>query len=236
MGVQMKFNGGATVAADQVIANGTDRMMARRAVLMCRRWFLMLLTLSASPGLAATSAGDLAAVQAHLRVVETMTADFSQTDRAGKTLTGTLTLKKPGKIRFQYEKGVPILVVSDGKALWFLDYSVGQKQRWPIGNSPLGVLLDPSKDATRYAKVVPGFDPRIVSVEASDPKHPEYGRITLVFARVATAPGGLMMQGWVALDAQNNRTTVRLSNQRFNIPVAGNVFAFNEPRARSGRN
>ena len=186
--------------------------------------------------IAAPATGDLAAVQAHLGVVETMTADFSQTDRAGKTLTGVLTLKKPGKIRFQYQKGVPILVVSDGKALWFLDYSVGQKQRWPIGNSPLGVLLDPGKDATRYARVVPGFDPRIVSVEASDPKHPEYGRITLVFARAPDSPGGLMMQGWVALDAQNNRTTVRLSNQRFNAGVPDRTFEFNDPRPRSGRN
>ena len=179
--------------------------------------------------------GDLTAVQQHLRAVETMTAGFTQTDRNGKVLTGTLTLKKPGRIRFQYEKGVPILIVGDGKALWFLDYSVGQKQRWPIANSPLGVLLDPDKDITRFATLVPG-DGRLVSVEARDPKHPEYGRITLVFARQASAPAGLMLQGWVALDSQGNRTTIRLSNQRFGIPVADNSFRFNEPRAATRRN
>ncbi|QQV79159.1 outer membrane lipoprotein carrier protein LolA [Sphingomonas aliaeris] len=163
-----------------------------------------------------------------------MTASFTQTDRVGKVLTGTLTLKKPGKIRFQYEKGVPILIVGDGKALWFLDYSVGQKQRWPIGNSPLGVLLDPTRDMTKVARVVPGNDPRIISVEAADPKHPEYGRITLVFARNASAPGGLMLQGWVALDAQNNRTTLRLTNQQFNAPISDGTFRFNDPRRNSG--
>ena len=45
-----------------------------------------------------------------------MTADFTQTDRNGKVLTGTFTLKKPGKLRFQYEKGVPILVALTGEA------------------------------------------------------------------------------------------------------------------------
>ena len=180
--------------------------------------------------------GDLAAVQTHLRSVETMVANFSQSDRNGKVLTGTLTLKQPGRIRFQYEKGVPILIVGDGKALWFLDYSVGQKQRWPIGNSPLGVLLDPTRDLSRFARVVPGGDSRIVSVEAQDPKHPEYGRITLVFARQPSAPAGLMLQGWVALDSQGNRTTIRLTNQRFNTPVADNAFRFNEPRAATRRN
>lgn len=84
--------------------------------------------------LAAQATGDLAAVQRHLQSVETMTADFSQTDRSGKVLTGTLTLKKPGKLRFQYQKGVPILIVAEGGALTFIDYSVRQVQRWPIKN------------------------------------------------------------------------------------------------------
>lgn len=184
----------------------------------------------------AQAGGDLAAVQRHLQSVQTMTADFTQQDRAGKVLTGTLTMKKPGKIRFQYEKGVPLLIVADGGSLWFLDYSVGQKQRWPIKNSPLGVLLDPTRDISRYAKVVPSADSRLVSVEANDPKHPEYGKITLVFARDASAPGGLMMQGWVALDSQNNRTTIRLSNQRFGVPVDDKTFRFNDPQRRSARN
>lgn len=190
----------------------------------------------APPVIAAPAAvDDLVLVQQHLQTVERMTADFTQTDRNGKTLSGVLTLQKPGKIRFQYEKGVPILIVGDGKALWFLDYSVGQKQRWPIGNSPLGILLDPTKDATRFAKVVPSVDPRIVSVEARDPKHPEYGRITMVFLREASAPAGLMLQGWVALDAQNNRTTVRLSHQDFNARISDNAFRWTDPTRPRGR-
>ena len=44
-----------------------------------------------------------------------MTADFTQTDRNGQTLTGKLTLSSPGKIRFQYQKDVPLLIVGDGK-------------------------------------------------------------------------------------------------------------------------
>ncbi|TPG41436.1 outer membrane lipoprotein carrier protein LolA [Sphingomonas koreensis] len=164
-----------------------------------------------------------------------MTANFTQTDRSGKTLTGTLTLKKPGKIRFQYQQGVPILIVGDGNSLNFIDYSVKQVSRWPIGNSPLGVLIDPSKDISKYAHVVPGGDPRIVSIEASDPKHPEFGRITMVFARNPSAPAGLMLQGWVSLDAQNNRTSIRLSNQRFNGSVSDNTFRWNDPRPNSAR-
>jgi outer membrane lipoprotein-sorting protein len=187
----------------------------------------------AAPALA--QSGDLGLVQSHLRAVNTMTAAFTQTDRAGKTLTGTLTLKKPGRIRFQYQKGVPILIVGDGKALTFIDYSVRQVQRWPIGNSPLGVLINPDKDISRYAKVVPTGDTRVVSVEGYDPKHPEYGRITMVFARDGAAPGGLMLQGWVTLDSQGNRTTIRLAGQRFNAPVSDGTFRWNDPRKSGPR-
>jgi len=202
--------------------------------------FKPLLSLSvaalATPVLAAPApAPELAQVQQHLRGLSSMTASFTQTDRAGKVLTGTFTLKKPGKVRFQYEKGVPYLIVSDSKSLYFIDYSVKQVSRWPVGNSPLGVLLDPSKDITRFATVVPSADPRVLSVEARDPKHPEYGRITLVFAKNPSAPAGLMLQGWVALDSQNNRTTIRLRDQAFNTPVSDGTFRWNDPRQRGGR-
>lgn len=184
---------------------------------------------------AAAQTGDLAAVQAHLRSVTTMTADFVQTDRTGKRLAGQLTLKRPGKVRFQYQQGVPILIVADGRALVFIDYSVRQVQRYPIGNSPLGVLLDPAKDLSRIAHVLTTADPRAVLVEARDPKRPEYGTITLAFSREAQAPGGLQLQGWVSLDAQNNRTSIRLANQRFNGPVADSAFAWRDPRKSGPR-
>ena len=195
------------------------------------RYALPLVALVAAAPASAQTA-DLGSVQRYLRGITTMTAGFSQTDRAGKVLTGTLTWKQPGKIRFQYEKGVPLLIVAEGGALTFIDYSVKQVQRWPIKNSPLGVLLDPSRDLSQFARVVPGDD-RLLSVEARDPKHPEYGRITMVFARDPAAPAGLTLQGWVALDSQNNRTTVRLSNQRYGAPVADGAFRWTDPRRSS---
>jgi outer membrane lipoprotein-sorting protein len=198
---------------------------------MLRPIFALSAAALVAPAVAQTPAADLQQVQQHLRGLTTMTADFAQTDRNGKTLTGTLTLKQPGRIRFQYQKGVPLLIVAESGALTFIDYQVRQVQRWPIKNSPLGVLLDPSREIGKFARVVPG-DARLLSVEANDPKHPEYGKITLVFARGGEGPAGLALQGWVAIDSQNNRTTVRLTNQRFGGPVADSSFRWNDPRRR----
>ena len=183
----------------------------------------------AAPALAAPSP-QLAQVSAHLRAVDTMTADFVQTDRNGKALPGTLTLKRPGKIRFQYRPGVPLLIVGDGKALTMIDYQVAQVSRWPIGDSPLAVLLDPTKDLSKVAHVVPAADPAMVLIEGRDPKHPEFGTITIAFRKALAAPGGLMLEGWSVIDAQSNLSTVRLSNQKFNVAIAANAFAWRDPR------
>ena len=185
----------------------------------------------AVPTMALTQApSPLMQVQQHLRAVETMTADFVQTDRNGKAVSGKLSLKRPGKIRFQYQQGVPLLVVGDGKALTMIDYSVKQVSRWPVGGSPLAVLLDPSKDIVRYAKLVPSGDPNLLLVGARDPKHPEFGTITIAFRRAPAAPAGLLLQGWTVLDAQNNRSVVQLSGQRFNVAIPDETFRWSDPR------
>src|SRR3546814_8906698 len=142
----------------------------------------------------------------------------------------------PGKIRFQYQKGVPLLIVGDGRRLTMIDYEVNQVQSWPVKNSPLGALLDPDRDISRYAKLIPTDSRDVLSVEVKDPKRPEYGTITMVFVRDAASPAGLRLRGWVALDSQNNRTRIDLSNQKFNVPVADSAFRWTDPRPkRRGR-
>jgi hypothetical protein len=113
----------------------------------------------AAPAAAQAQSGDLAQAVAALRGISTLKADFVQIDRAGKRLKGVMTLKRPGRVRFQYEKGVPLLIVGDGRALTFIDYEVRQVQRWPIGNTPLGALLDPKRDVMKYGKLPTGQQP-----------------------------------------------------------------------------
>lgn len=180
----------------------------------------------------AQQSNDLSAVVGHMQSVQTMSATFTQTDRTGQSLTGKLLLKRPGHVRFEYQKGVPLLIVADGKALTLVDYEVKQVQRWPIRNSPLAALLDPGKDLSRFGKRMPTDNANVISVQVRDPKRPEYGTMTMIFIRQASAPGGWTLNGWVALDSKNNRTTVRLDNVRHNMPIAQSSFTWRDPRPR----
>ena len=180
----------------------------------------------------AAVAPDVQQAVAALRAISTMRADFTQTTDLGQRSTGVLTLKRPGHIRFQYAPGIPMVIVSDGRALSVIDTELHQVQRWPIGNSPLGALLDPARDVTRYGALQPSFDARIVSIAVRDTTHPEFGTIDLLFERKPAAPGGLELVGWQTHDAQGRRTNIRLANQRYGVAVDDALFRYIDPHAR----
>ena len=188
-----------------------------------------------TPAVAQSQSADLDRAVRALRGISTMKADFTQTDRAGQTVRGTMTLKSPGKIRFDYGKNADLLVISNGKSLYMIDYEVNQVERWPIKNSPLGALLDPNRDVKKYGTLVPTGSPDVLSIDVRDPNKPEFGRMNLIFVRNASAPGGLQLTHWVALDAQNHRTTVRLANHRYGVSVPDSTFTFRDPRRTTRR-
>jgi outer membrane lipoprotein-sorting protein len=184
-----------------------------------------------APAPAAIS-GELKAVEASLAATQSMTADFLQTDGKGRQMAGTLSLKRPGRIRFAYGGGVNMLLVANGKTLSFIDYDVGQKSSWPIAKSPLAVLLSPNPDLGRIARIMPSESPNVVVVRARDARRPEFGTLVMAFQRAPGAPGGLRLEGWTAIDAQNKKTSVRLSNQRYNVAVPDSAFTYAEPKRK----
>ena len=90
------------------------------------RWAIPVALIASAPAMAAESP-DLAKLKAHLSSVQTMTAKFTQTDAKGRVETGTLQMKRPGRVRFEYSGG-DVLLVADGKRLTFLDYQVGRSR------------------------------------------------------------------------------------------------------------
>ncbi len=170
----------------------------------------------------------LSEVAAHLKATRTFVADFTQTAQNGAVEHGRVTLARPGRVRFQYDKA-PILVVADGRALNLIDYKVSQVSSWPIRGTPLAVLLDDTLDLARYARVTRD-NATTITLEAADPRHPEYGVTTIDFIRDSSAPGGLREAGWHVRDAQGNLTRVELAHISFNLPVDSAEFRFRDPR------
>ena len=189
---------------------------------------LLLMLVPILLGAAPVGAAPIDDVAASLKATTSLSADFTQTGADGKVQTGKMILARPGKIRFQYDKA-KLLIVGNGKTLTFVDYSVRQVSQWPVKSTPLGILLASEPDLSRVAKVV-AADGNGVIVEARDPKRPEFGTLQIAFSRNASAPGGLALEGWAALDAQGGRTETRLSGATYNADLSRADFGFKDPR------
>jgi len=162
-----------------------------------------------------------------------MSASFAQTGADGRTLTGQMMLARPGKIRFEYEKA-KMLIVGDGRLLSFVDYSVRQVSQWPVKSTPLGILLSDAPDLSGIAEIVASSEDG-VTVEARDPKRPEFGSLAIRFIRTAGAPGGLALAGWAARDAQGGESVVQLNEVRYNADLSKTDWSFRDPRRASRR-
>ena len=180
----------------------------------------------------ASPQSDLRQVESSLASTQSMVAKFTQTDGKGRSLSGNLSLKRPGRIRFEYGAGANMLLVGHGKTLTFVDYDVGQKSGWPVAKSPLAVLLADRPDLTRIARIIDSGNPGVVVVRARDNRRPEFGTLVLAFTRAPGAPGGLQLAGWTAIDAQNRTTKVRLDGQRYNVAIPEAAFSYVEPRKK----
>src|SRR6266576_1984364 len=93
----------------------------------------VLVSLLTAPLCAADAASDIknlaAAVDAHYNHLRSLEAEFTEVYRGSgmdRTESGTLWLKKPGKMRGEYRSPREKLFVSDGKNAWF--YLPGDRQ------------------------------------------------------------------------------------------------------------
>jgi outer membrane lipoprotein carrier protein len=120
-----------------------------------RLQILFLLTVSVTgPKLAAQDLHALAdAVDQRYNHIHTLEAQFTETysgPGVSRTESGTLLLKKPGRMRWDYSQPRPKLFLVDGKIAWFYVPGENQARQMPVKQlddlrSPLRYLLGNAK-------------------------------------------------------------------------------------------
>ena len=204
---------------------------------MNRRTACLLLAAAclATPALAQTQAAvltdadrtTLLEVARTLNDQRALKARFLQVGPDGATTQGTLWLERPGRMRFQYDKPSPLLLVAGGGTVVFHDAQLDQTTNIPVGQTPLGLLLADtitlSGDVTVTALERPPGQLLITLVRT---KTPGDGSLTL-----AMNADPLALVGWSVVDAQGRETHVRLSDVRPGGPYDPGLFVFKDPDA-----
>ena len=165
----------------------------------------------------------LRALSAYLNDLRSAQGTFTQVNEDGSISTGRILLKRPGRVRFEYDPPEQALVIADGDTVGIIDPRSNEKQGYPLHRTPLKIILQRNVDLTR-ARMVTGHvsDGTTTTVRAQDPDNPDYGSIDLVFTG-----DPVELRQWIINDANGGRTTVilgaldrdvQLADQNFVIP------------------
>lgn len=161
-------------------------------------------------------------ISRYLNGITSATGTFTQINADGTISTGEIAIKRPGKVRFDYNPPERALVMASAGAVYILDRKLNARpDTYPLRQTPLSIILDRKVDLGRAGMVVGhGFDGTATTVTARDPDHPEYGTIQLKFTG---AP--VELRQWIITDGNGSQTTVilgglaeqSLSNSLFSI-------------------
>jgi outer membrane lipoprotein carrier protein len=184
-----------------------------------------------------TAAEVAAALQKKYDAVRDFSADFTHEAEGGllrkKTIErGTLQVKKPGRMRWDYSAPEKKLFVSDGKRMYLYVPADKQAIATPVpaaDEATTAVLFLVGKGSiTRDFTVsfAEGGGPDMYSLKLQ-PKLPErdYDWLQIVVER-----GTMRIRSLTAADAQGGRQTFQLSNFKENLGLADKIFEFKPPR------
>lgn len=160
-------------------------------------------------------------ISTYLNGLKSATGEFTQINDDGTISTGRIMIKRPGKVRFEYDPPDKTLVVSDGATVGIIDPKSNQgTQGYPLNSTPLSIILARNVDLTRARMVTGhGSDGKTTTVRAQDPEHPDYGSIDLVFT---ASP--VELRQWVINDNAGTRTTVVLGDLKTGVTLKNDIF------------
>jgi outer membrane lipoprotein carrier protein len=173
-----------------------------------------------------------AKVDHHYNTLKSLRVQFTET-YAGmgmqRSESGTMLLKKPGRMRWTYTNPAGKLFVLDGKYAWFYAPGDAQVQRLPASQlddlrSPLRFLLGhtqlekelanltatPTDSGFRLSGVPKGMEKRVASITLN-----------------VTADGTILSM--TIEEVEGARTSFTFSKQEPNAPVTPNDFLFTPP-------
>ncbi len=190
---------------------------------------LGLFIISSADAASTESVNQLTKIQAYLNSISTIAAEFSQVAPDGSLTSGKFFLKRPGRMRWQYNPPTPLLMVASHKEIIYFDYELQQVSHFPLDSTLAGFLARERIDLGDPAIVVKNLEQAsgILRLSIAEKGREDEGGLMLEFS-----DSPLLIRNMVITDAQGQTTTVALNNARFDIPLEDGLFEFKDPRKR----
>ena len=172
---------------------------------------------------------DVTRIVDYLNNIHTMTSHFQQIASDGSDTSGTVWIERPGRMRLEYDPPSPILIVADGRGVYYWDNKLEQLSQIGLEDTPAWFLLRPDIKVTGDVTVTRfQRDPGVLQLTMVESDRPEMGSVTLT---LADKP--LELRQWTVIDAQSRPVTVSLVDPRYGLPINPNQCEFIDPRTGS---
>lgn len=161
-----------------------------------------------------------------------MSANFVQRtavkNGAGKSSSGKMALKRPGKFRWEITKPNHQVIIADDQYLWIYDVDLEQATRKDINKdtSNSAILLSGSTRAIEQRFIIANFETRGDSrIFQLKPKSSQdmFQQVDLIFTN-----GNLSAMS--VIDNLGQRNTFSFTNVKINPSLGSNLFQFTAPR------
>jgi outer membrane lipoprotein carrier protein len=176
-------------------------------------------------------------VDSHYNHLRSLQANFSEIFRgegAEREESGTLLLKKPRKMRWEYRSPKAKLFISDGQSVWFYLPAEKQLRKTDLSQlddvrSPIAFLLGKTKlekelNGLSKASDQPPLDPAN-TVLRGVPKAME-GQLSEVLLEITP---GCQIARIVLVDPEGGETEFRFSDWKENLELTDSQFHFTPP-------
>jgi outer membrane lipoprotein-sorting protein len=191
----------------------------------------LALLLSAALALPASAKVPLDRISAWLNGFETAEAKFTQVNGDGSVSTGKLYIRRPGRMRFEYDPPEPALVVAGGGQVAVFDTKSNlPPEQFPLRQTPLSVILARKVDLGASGRVISHFakDGK-TTVVVQDPEQPGQGHIQLIFSE-----SPVELRQWIVMDGTGTETTVILGELRRGVDIPARHFNIVQEMQRLG--
>ena len=169
---------------------------------------------------------DLQRVSEYLNGIASAQGRFVQIGPDGRSEQGMLYLRKPGRLRFEYDKPNPNLIVADGRTVAVSNTALKTTDRYPLLDSPLRLLLSEKVDLATDRRISgTRREAGTLIVTARQTTGPARGQITLFLADTGSS---LELRQWEVVDAQGLKTLLTINNLMTGVELAPRLFVIQE--------
>ena len=166
----------------------------------------------------------VAELSAALSAVETAKGRFRQYNADFTEDAGAFYIRRPGRVRFEYDDPSPLLIVSDGTTVAVEDRDLSTQDRLPLGATPLSIIIDDDIDLAEKVTII-GVErtSQYIAVTMEDKTGENQGQLAMVF----DAENYSLLQ-WQTVDANGGLTIVELSGIETEVKINPRLFRIEE--------